>query len=88
MIRFSLFLALLMAFFALPAQSLQGTVTSTEGDTLPGVNITLVNRYTAGTTTDASGFYMLKPGEGTCQLRFSAVGYEAQTVVLSLQGII
>lgn len=86
MIRFSLFFLFCAGFLPLVGQSVQGTVTSVDGDTLPGVSVTFENRYTAGTTTDGSGYYALDVASGTYRLRYSAVGYAPQTILLSLQG--
>jgi TonB-linked SusC/RagA family outer membrane protein len=66
-------------------QTVSGTVTDGEtGDPLPGVNIRVVNTD-AGTVTNSDGEYELTiPSDGET-LRFSFVGYDAQTVSIGNQ---
>jgi len=66
-------------------QTVSGTVTDGEtGDPLPGVNIRVVDTD-AGTVTNPDGEYELTiPSDGEA-LRFSFVGYDAQTVSIGDQ---
>lgn len=69
-----LFLACTAAF-AQNTLKVTGTVTSIQGETLPGVSVTLENS-TMGTMTDQNGTYSLSvPSNGT--LVFSYIGFES-----------
>ncbi|MEF8846056.1 MAG: SusC/RagA family TonB-linked outer membrane protein [Bacteroidales bacterium] len=58
--------------------TVEGTVTDSEGNPLPGVNI-VVEGTTTGTTTDMEGNYSIEvPSDAT--LVFSFVGYQEQTI--------
>lgn len=59
---------------------IKGTVTSSEGMTLPGVNI--IQKGTGnGAVTDFDGNYSIKLGQGSKTLVFSYIGYTAKEVV-------
>jgi iron complex outermembrane recepter protein len=69
---------------AAQAQTLKGKITdATSGDALPGVSIT-VQAASQGTITDAGGNYSLKLKAGKYTLRFSFIGYAAQTKEVDL----
>ena len=56
--------------------TLTGTVTDTDGETLPGANIRLVGTQ-KGTSTGSDGSYRISEIEpGTYMVRVSFVGYE------------
>lgn len=60
----------------------EGTVIDAEtGETLPGVNIVEVGTQ-RGTTTDVNGLFELEVTNENATLRFSFVGYQAQTVAV------
>ncbi|MFW6389025.1 MAG: SusC/RagA family TonB-linked outer membrane protein [Marinilabiliaceae bacterium] len=60
-----------------------GTVTDSEGESLPGVNITVVGT-SQGTVTNTDGNYNISvPGDA--ELRFNFVGFEAQVVPVNNQ---
>ncbi|MBS3771049.1 MAG: TonB-dependent receptor [Bacteroidales bacterium] len=62
---------------------ISGTVTNTEGEPLPGVNI-VVQGTTIGTTTDMDGNYTIEaPADAT--LLFSFVGYQEKTIQIEGQ---
>lgn len=74
------FAFLLFAGTAYGQHEISGTVTdSTDGSTLPGVNI-VVEGTSVGTATDAQGTYQLTAPSSTGTLVFSFVGYETKTV--------
>jgi iron complex outermembrane receptor protein len=58
------------------AQTVQGTVVDSQGEALPGVNISIIDTY-RGTTTDARGNFALDVSfdGATPRLRFTFVGY-------------
>ncbi len=63
--------------------TVSGTVTDqVSGEVLPGVNIA-VRGTTAGTSTDASGFYELTVSSLNDTLQFSFIGYDSQTVPIN-----
>lgn len=66
------------------AQRVSGTVTDTEGESLPGVNVSVQGSF-IGTTTDVEGRFSLQvPFEdGPRTLVFSFVGFETTTRELS-----
>lgn len=82
---FSLALAVVLGgmMLASPAQAqhdVTGTVTDAEtGETLPGVNVQVVGTQ-RGTVSDREGNYEVTAPSDDASLRFSFVGYEAQTV--------
>jgi len=58
-----------------------GTVTSTTGETLPGVSI-MLKGTTTGTTTDANGRFSISLPDANGILVFNYIGYESQEVAL------
>ena len=71
----SLFLAFLITGAAIAQEiEVSGTVSTTDGETLPGVSVVLDGTQT-GTTTDLDGNYVIDvPSDGT--LVFTYIGYE------------
>lgn len=73
----------LLGMLCMPAHAqeheVSGQVMAEEGETLPGVNIT-VQGTTVGTTTDANGNYSLTAPSPQETLVFSFVGYQTQEV--------
>lgn len=61
--------------------TVRGTVTSEEGDPMPGVNI-LEKGTTNGTTTDADGKYSLSVTNGQAIIVFSFIGYTTQELAV------
>lgn len=59
-----------------------GTITSSSGETLPGVSILLKGTST-GTTTDANGKYALSLPDANGTLVFTYLGYETQEIPLN-----
>ena len=59
------------------AQNVQGTVVDAQGETLPGVNVSIIGTY-RGTTTGPQGQFALDVpfDDGASSLRFTFVGYE------------
>ena len=68
------------------AQEVTGTVTSTEGDALPGVNI-IVKGTTTGAISDIDGKYQMQVPDGST-LIFSYVGYKTQEIAVGNQSVI
>ena len=62
-------------------RTITGTITSPEGEALPGVNV-LVQGTTTGTTTDIDGNYSLSVPADATNLVYSFVGYRSQVVVI------
>ena len=60
----------------------QGTVTDTDGETLPGVQVFLKDTY-VGTTTSMEGEFKIALPENSGVLVFSYIGYETQEVEVS-----
>ncbi len=76
----------LMLFFVLSStmafaqRTISGTVSDSNGQGMPGVNV-IVKGTSAGTTSDASGKYTLSVNEsGSVVLVFSFIGYATQEV--------
>ena len=59
-----------------------GAITSSSGETLPGVSILLKGTST-GTTTDANGKYALSLPDANGTLVFTYLGYETQEIALN-----
>ncbi len=71
--------------FQIQAQdrTITGTVTDAgTGETLIGVNVTFANDLSKGTVTDIDGKYQLVVPPTVVSLRFSYIGYTAQTVAI------
>lgn len=84
---------LVMGFFLLnpcvvfAQEVVQGKVTSTAGEALPGVNITIQNT-TMGTVTDIDGNYTLTVSGPDAILVFSFIGYITQEIPVNSQSTI
>src|SRR5690606_22550332 len=61
-----------------------GTVTDTAGTPLAGVNVSIKQRPSVGTSTDFNGKYILGISEGDV-LVFSMVGFETREITLTNQ---
>lgn len=79
----------ILAFWGLIAHTLQaqdnsvtGTVTDEDGDSLPGANV-LLQGTTIGTVTDIDGNYRITVQGDNPVLLISSVGYQSQTVEVS-----
>lgn len=68
-------------------QSVSGTVTDENNESLPGVNV-LVKGTSKGTVTDIEGKYNLENLSGTDTLLFTSVGYASQEIVVGNQNTI
>ena len=78
------FLLFLVGVFGLNAQTtVTGTVTSSEGEALIGVNIQEVGT-TNGAVTDLDGKYSISVADGA-SLQFSYTGYDPQTIEVAGQ---
>lgn len=80
-------LALFAVAAALPQQavaqvrSVSGTISDTDGTTLPGVSV-VVKGTTRGTTTDGMGKYQINVPNDKTTLVFSFVGYGSKEVLV------
>ncbi|TRX70200.1 TonB-dependent receptor [Carboxylicivirga sp. M1479] len=77
---------LLGCFQAFAQKQINGIVTDTSGETIPGVNIT-VKGTTQGVITDMSGAYTIEVEEGTT-LVFSFIGFETVEKTVGVQSTI
>jgi TonB-linked SusC/RagA family outer membrane protein len=68
-------------------QEITGTVTSNDGEALPGVNI-VIEGTTSGTVTDAEGKYRINVPGNDAVLIFSFIGYLREEVVAGNQSVI
>ncbi|NJO03153.1 MAG: hypothetical protein HC880_17050, partial [Bacteroidia bacterium] len=68
-------------------RKISGTVSDTQGQPIPGVNV-VVKETTTGTLTDADGKYALNVPDDRNVLIFSFVGYISQEVALGSQNVI
>lgn len=66
--------------------TVSGTVTDTDGNTMPGVSVSVEGK-TIGTITDLDGNYSIGVEKGT-QLVFSFVGYTSQKIKVGNQAIL
>ncbi|MFW6389010.1 MAG: SusC/RagA family TonB-linked outer membrane protein [Marinilabiliaceae bacterium] len=84
---FTLFLFLSVSFVVVSQElTVTGTVTDSEGESLPGVNITVVGT-SQGTVTNSDGNYNIDvPGDA--ELRFNFIGFKAQVVPVNGQSTI
>jgi TonB-linked SusC/RagA family outer membrane protein len=83
--RFLFFIAFCLGASALNGQQINGKVTDTRGDPIPGVTVQLLGT-TIGTTTDVDGVYRISAEKGL--LRFSYIGYITQEVTLAGQTVL
>ena len=82
-----LFIAVLLQVGAIESyaqQRVTGTVTSSSGESLPGVNVT-VQGTTIGTMTDMNGNYSIDAPSSQSVLMFSFIGFEPQEVTVGSQ---
>ena len=90
--RLSKFLMLLlvgvtMTTFAFGQTQLSGTVTTKQGDPLPGVNV-IVKGTARGTTTDAEGKYRLEVTDNNAVLTFSFIGFTNLDVAVGNRSVV
>lgn len=72
--------------YAQQKYTVSGTVKDeTTGETLTGISIYTFNYLEMGTSSNSYGFYSLTLPEGDYDLIFSAIGYEADTVRITLK---
>lgn len=74
----------LMSYANAQSSAISGTVKDTQGQPLPGVNVT-IKGTTLGTITDMDGNYSLSGVEANATLVFSFIGYNTQEIVLNGQ---
>lgn len=77
----ALFVMLLSLSAAAQSFQIKGTVTSENGEGLPGASVILKGTST-GTTTDVDGKYALNLPDGSGTLVFTYIGYENQEVAV------
>ncbi|MFA8436876.1 MAG: SusC/RagA family TonB-linked outer membrane protein [Marinifilaceae bacterium] len=80
-----LFLVLGLQSFA--QRQISGTVTGTDGLTLPGVNV-LIKGTATGTTTDIDGKYSLSVSGAEAVLQFSFIGFKSQEITVGAENVI
>ena len=82
-----LLLCVVFAFFSLSinAQTVTGTVTSTQGEKLSGVTVTPKGSNN-GTTTDADGNYGFVLPDDTYTMTCKATGFVLQTFTITIAG--
>jgi TonB-linked SusC/RagA family outer membrane protein len=73
----------------IPQQSihLNGTITSTYGETLPGVNV-LIKGTSTGTVTDVDGKFSLDVADRESVLVFTSIGFETEEVTVGERTVI
>ena len=71
--------------WAQAGRTVSGTVTSDNGEPLPGVTV-IVKGTTVGATTNAAGVYSLAVPEGQNTLVISSIGFEKKEVPISASG--
>jgi iron complex outermembrane receptor protein len=65
----------------LSAQSITGTVTDKEGNTLPGANVIVIDQEGKGAVTDMNGEYEIpNVGTGKVVLEFSFIGFQNEII--------
>ena len=84
-----LVVGLLLSFTSvgLSQQTVSGTVTDTDGETLIGVSV-FVENTTSGTVTDLDGSYSLDLPAGSSSLTFSYTGFATQSVEVGNRSVI
>lgn len=78
----SVFFILIFHFFA-SAQGIRGRITNLQGDAIPFATI-YVPALTTGTTTNIDGKYELKLPQGKHTVLFQCLGYQTQSVELTV----
>ncbi|MGK7396844.1 MAG: SusC/RagA family TonB-linked outer membrane protein [Candidatus Cyclobacteriaceae bacterium M3_2C_046] len=69
-------------------RTISGTVTSEEGESIPGVNV-VFKGTSSGTVTDVEGNYTIQmPQEGATTLVFSFIGLQSKSVEVGNQSVI
>ncbi len=68
-------------------RAITGTITSEDGEPLPGVNI-VIKGSTEGALTDVNGAYSIKVTEPKTVLVFSFVGYKSLEIAVGTQSVI
>lgn len=71
----------------LQEREITGTVTSNEGETMPGVNV-VIQGTTTGTVTDAAGQYKIRVASDDAVLIFSFIGYLREEIVAGSRTVI
>jgi TonB-linked SusC/RagA family outer membrane protein len=80
--------ALLLSAMSFAQKTIIGTVTTTaSGETVPFVNV-ILNNSTTATTTDDNGQYSIEINSESDVLKFSALGFITQSVIVGNQTII
>lgn len=81
-------LAMMMSCWAWAQQrTVTGTVTTTDGEELPGVSV-LVSGTTSGTITDMDGNYTLSVEGDDARLIFSFIGFEQKEVAVGSRSVV
>ena len=87
LVTFVLLIALLGSVMA-QTRTITGTVTSSEdGESLPGVNVVVVD-LTIGAITGINGEYSIDVPADAQSLEFSYVGFESQIITIGNQTVI
>ncbi len=87
--KFVFMLAFLFAAMQVFAQStVTGTVSDTEGNPLPGVNVWVKGYSNVGTITDVNGTFSISVPQGANALGFSFVGMKTKEVAINNQTVI
>ncbi|PKA97752.1 TonB-linked SusC/RagA family outer membrane protein [Flavobacteriaceae bacterium MAR_2009_75] len=81
-IFWGMILILMVSFNSFAQSTVTGSIVDEAGVGLPGATI-IVEGTTQGTTADFDGNYSITVPEGATRLRFSYVGYLAQTIEIS-----
>ena len=68
-------------------REITGTVTATDGETMPGVNV-VIKGSTSGTVTDATGKFALSVPGNDAVLVFSFIGYASQEVAVGNRSVV
>ncbi len=76
-----------MTLFASAQTQVSGTVTTKQGDLLPGVNV-IVKGTAQGTTTDSNGKYSLEVAGNNAVLTFSFIGFTSQEAVVGSKTVV
>ncbi len=89
MVRF--WVVLLIGCFSVGAyaqgRTVSGTITDSNGDGLPGVNV-VIKGTVDGTVTDFNGSYSLSVSDNNSVLVFSAIGFRTQEITVGAQSVI
>jgi TonB-dependent starch-binding outer membrane protein SusC len=76
-----LLVGITMSSFSFGQTTISGSVSTKQGDRLPGVNV-LIKGTAQGTTTDSNGKFILAVPDNTAVLTFSFIGYANQEIVV------